>query len=595
MYHNDIIFKMLDRLGTVLNHYQENKPLWGVENNNNTDPYFSGKMAKAISLILVINQEKMTEEARLHYYALLNQMTTLPCEGWGKYYFLQAIRHLNEHQMLEHALPAERIAFLRNHLVWDNIVQKESYQLPDGQPMNLYGVAFSIARLRYLLNWEDESASEQILAHLLQHYNDSLGNGFIDETRGEGRFDRGGILLAAEMSQYQLDSHMPLSPSLRRFLGKSVQLVLQHINPQGIGFSWGRSVGAYGDTAFMMILATAQRAGLLSAQESQVAQAFTQCATARFDDFWFDDAHHSVNLWFNGRKPDSYRAANRILGENITLLNQLIYIHQAWKPIAETLAPLGDGNQALNQYCLTQPKVQYTAFQTTDFVRGIYSVRDRLRLFTLPLINGGDPWHSTTPYFPLPFSDGLFSGVAEGALPAWIPQLYCDDGSVLMPLVYFGSAEHKVTADGCIITLTCSGLDFVGQHTDAGVIRFPYPDHDKRYGCVTRYIFKTGQITREDVFTLPDHERGAVNLFTPTMAVANRQKQFSHQFALQYAHPLYRELTLSGYQTYKIHHDADNPQWHTPTGAWQEAITASAPLTPGIRSKAVQWSLKYHQ
>jgi len=42
-------------------------------------------------------------------------------------------------------------------------------------PNNYYGVAFSIARLRYLLGWEDAAASDALLAKTLDHFREYSG------------------------------------------------------------------------------------------------------------------------------------------------------------------------------------------------------------------------------------------------------------------------------------------------------------------------------------------------------------------------------------------------------------------------------------
>ncbi|ASG63507.1 hypothetical protein CEW81_13620 [Kluyvera genomosp. 3] len=62
----------------------------------------------------------------------------------------------------------------------------------------------------------------------------------------------------------------------------------------------GRSIGAYGDSAFNEILAVSARLGLLNSQEQAVASAFSQACTDRFLHFWYDDDEQSVNLWFKG-------------------------------------------------------------------------------------------------------------------------------------------------------------------------------------------------------------------------------------------------------------------------------------------------------
>ena len=54
-------------------------------------------------------------------------------------------------------------------------------------PTNYLGVAFSIARLRMLLGWEDASGGQQLLEKILDHYQRYSGEyGFSDETDGAG-------------------------------------------------------------------------------------------------------------------------------------------------------------------------------------------------------------------------------------------------------------------------------------------------------------------------------------------------------------------------------------------------------------------------
>ena len=81
------------------------------------------------------------------------------------------------------------LAKLRAKLDWRRFVRPDLTLID--LPNNYYGVAFSIARLRYLLGWEDAAASEQLLARTLDHYRNYSGDyGFADETEGKGRFDR---------------------------------------------------------------------------------------------------------------------------------------------------------------------------------------------------------------------------------------------------------------------------------------------------------------------------------------------------------------------------------------------------------------------
>ncbi|MBL7537610.1 hypothetical protein INQ15_24815, partial [Escherichia coli] len=77
-----------------------------------------------------------------------------------------------------------------------------SLDLLHGLPNNYYGVAFSVARLRYLLGWEDEVGSKALLERMIAHYRIYSGKyGFADETDGHGRFDRYSVLLIGEIAQ----------------------------------------------------------------------------------------------------------------------------------------------------------------------------------------------------------------------------------------------------------------------------------------------------------------------------------------------------------------------------------------------------------
>jgi hypothetical protein len=43
------------------------------------------------------------------------------------------------------------------------------------------------------------------------------------------------------------------------------------------------------------------------------------------------------------------------------------------------------------------------------------------------------------PYFPVPYSAGMLSGSADATYPHLVPRFTLADGSVLMPLAWFGA------------------------------------------------------------------------------------------------------------------------------------------------------------
>ena len=589
MYHGNVINGMIDKLKHIVDCVGRQEMLFDTELNWEADSFFSGKLALAIAIIL-------TEEGfqdlhrRKKYLTLLHNTLQQPCESWGRYYYLLALWKLKQKSQLSTIFSVSVLNELKKKLNWNEMIAEPDYILADTFPTNFYGVAFSIARLRFLLGWEDEIHSQAILQRLIAHYSLYSSGGFADETDGNGRFDRYSILLVAEICQRHLETDMPVTDSLIEPLKHSVNLVLQLLNTEGVGFTWGRSIGAYGDSAFIEILVVALQLGLLNAEQQQAAQAFTCACSERFDSFWFDAQQRSVNLWFHGRKTDDYRGTHRIAGENITLLYQHVYVHQLWRKIVGEAKPL---NTNLTEYCASLPAVQHIYFQQGTWPRSIFILRDKARLFALPLINGDKRYHASSPYFPLPFSAGLFSGVADGTLPYWIPCLYTEDGRLLMPLVFFQNPEYHYTTGGLEIAFCTEKMNCVGRQTEQGTVWLTEPEPASEYRCMTRYRFSTGKLEREDTLFLPDSGTTKLTLFGATFARSTHQMIDERCTRLNYDDGALNQLTIQGYTSCQCQHYQEDSQWRTPTGAWQEAITADVELPVQTRQKTVSWTIEY--
>ena len=589
MYHSNIINSMIDKLKYVVDCVGRQDCLFNTELKWDADPFFSGKLALAIAIILT-EESSLDLHLRQKYVVLLHKTLQQPCESWGRYYYLLALWKLQQQNQLSTVFSASTLEELEKKLNWNEMVVEPEYILAESFPTNFYGVAFSIARLRFLLGWESEIHAQAILQRLIAHYSLYSSEGFADETEGHGRFDRYSILLVAEICQRHLETGMPVTDSLIEPLKHSVNLVLQLLNTQGVGFTWGRSIGAYGDSAFIEILVVALQLGLLTPEQQQAAQAFTCACSERFDSFWFDAEQRSVNLWFRGRKTDNYRGTHRIAGENITLLYQHIYVHQLWRNIVGEVKPL---NTNLPDYCASLPAVQHIYFQQGTRPRSIFILRDKSRLFTLPLINGDKHYHSSSPYFPLPFSPGLFSGVADGTLPYWIPCLHTEDGRLLMPLVFFQNPEYHHTTDGLEITFYTQQMNCVGRQTEQGSVWLTEPEQASKYRCMTRYRFSAGKLEREDTLFLPGSGTTKLTLFGATFACSTHQIIDEHCAQLNYEEGALNQLTLQGYTSCQSQHYQEDSQWCTPTGAWQEAITADVVLPTQTQQKTVSWTIEY--
>ena len=456
------------------------------------DKFLPGKIAIGMSHVLVATpRDDPAFAERLAAFRRLSELTLEDAnDSWGIYYFISALHELEGAGLLDEAVSPQTLTRLRERLDWRAFVREPDLTLID-LPNNYYGVAFSIARLRFLLGWEDASASEALLAKTLQHFRDYSGEyGFADETPGEGRFDRYSVLLIGEIAQRFIETGVEPPPEVRTWLRKSVDLMLPRLNLRGEGFEYGRSIGVYGETAFLEVLTAAAALEVLTDEEEVMAYAFSSRVAARYVDFWLDSGTGSVNLWDHGRKTDAYRGKHRILGENLSLAHQLIYTNSIWNRLGLTDSRPDPG---FGDWLGQLPRSTTTWFARGDYDRVVVTYRDGDRVIGLPLINGGPTQHMNTPYFPIPFSPGVLAGAADETFPQLIPQITLADGAVLSPLAWFKDVE--VTEEGArtLIRYRSDGFDHMGE----AAARL-----DQRAGAQTRYVLEPNAVSRFDDIVL---------------------------------------------------------------------------------------------
>jgi hypothetical protein len=225
---------------------------------NGRDRFLPGKIALGMAYLIT---ETPKDDPRLpEYLAASRRLADMtlqdPNDTWGLYYYALALHQLNQAGLLQQAIAPATLAELKKRLDWRVFVRESDLTLID-LPNNYYGVAFSLARLRLLLGWEDARGSELLLARTLDHYRTFSEFGFSDETDGQGRFDRYSVLLIGEIAQRFIESGLEPPPEVRTWLRKSVDLLLPRLNLRGEGFEYGRSIGAYGETAFLEVLSAA--------------------------------------------------------------------------------------------------------------------------------------------------------------------------------------------------------------------------------------------------------------------------------------------------------------------------------------------------
>lgn len=499
---------------------------------------------------------------------------------WGIFYYLTALEMLHRSGQLEAAVSPETLAKLKTKLDWRSFVRESDLTLI-GLPNNYYGVAFGVAQLRHALGWENDASEQALLVKMLAHYRTYSSTGFADETEGDGRYDRYSVLLIGEIAHRFIESKRKPPPEVLEWLRTSAQLMLLRVGPEGDGFEYGRSIGAYGETALVEVLTAAAALQVLTPAETDVAYALCSRMTQRYMDFWVDENTGSVNLWDHGRRTDAYRGKHRILGENLSLARQFLYTNDLWNGLGyRNAAPKTD----LRAWRDGLPRATLTRFNAGEPQRALATVIDGDRLFGLPFINGGAGQHMHSPYFPIPFSSNLVSGVADSSIPQLTPRFVFKDGSVLQPLAYYTDIHAGMQGDAYIVTAGLPAMDRMGDTK---------PVADRRIQGSTRYAFSPGRIEREDRYMLVGGLPPArLEIEFANYGAVTQLRRDGSDWVADFEDPILRRFRVSGFEQCQSF-AATPPEYSTPTGAFESVVRCSTTEQALDRPLLIGWRIDY--
>jgi hypothetical protein len=546
------------------------------------DKFLPGKVAAGLGHVLLNTpKDDPSLEQKLKDYREIADMTVgMDNHTWGIYYYIGTLVKLKQAGLLERAVSPATLEKLRKQLDWRTFVTPQWDLI--SLPTNYYGVAFSIARLRMLMGWEDDSAGKVLLEKMLTHYKKYSGQyGFSDETDGEGRFDRYSILLIAEICERFLETGLQPTDELNGLLRKAADIALNVSNTAGDGFSFGRSLGPYGETALVEILSVSAYLNVLTPEEKQYAYAFSSRVAARYMDFWYDPSMHSLDMWGKGRRTDTYRGKHRILGENFSLLHQLLSTNEMWNEAGfKDVQPKADLQAWLDK---SRPQFSVTTFAHGDYDRALAIFRDGKHVVSLNMINGGISQHDNSPYYPLPFAQGIVSGVSDSgsAHPQLLPKFTMADGSQLIGAAWI--KDIKTVKDGQRYTITYrqDELDKLGKRS---------PVKDGRIKLQTTYKLEHGLMTRTDVYT----PVGAQEVEKVSLEFAS----FSDQATIKgntvtFAQGDVTEYSVSGLQQCQSAPTNGSKDFMAPYGAMKTLVTCSTGKLTLKEPLTIKWSIKY--
>ncbi|MFZ6656488.1 hypothetical protein [Undibacterium sp. TJN19] len=579
------LYPQLDFLSQKLLAEKLQTTLAGYPAFNGKDKFLPGKIATGLAHLMLnpALDQQARAQAMKNFRISADMTVDLENHTWGIYYYLLSLYQIKQAGLLDQAVSPATLTQLKKQLDWRSFVNEADLKLIN-LPTNYYGVAFGVARLRMLLGWEDVSGSERLLTKLLEHYDAHSGEyGFSDETDGEGRFDRYSILLIAEICHRLLETGKEVRPDLKLKLRKAADIALNIANDKGDGFSFGRSIGAYGDTAILEILSASAALDILTPVERDYAYAYSTRVFAKFLNFWYDPQLHSVDLWGKGRKTDAYRGAHRVLGENFSLLHQLLTTNAIWRKLGyENSLPLPDLQAWADK---TQPVFQLTWFARGEYDRALAIYRDQQHVFSLLLASGGASQHANSPYYPLPFSNDIIAGIPDSgfAHPQLIPKLTMEDGSQLLATAFIKNIQTSSAAKTHTVTYQQDGLTRM-----TGEVR--PPQKDERVKLSSTYELAPGVISRTDNYT----ETGTAHIQQASLEFSTFSDAATQEGThIRFSQGGVTEFTVEGLAQCTIKKVLGEAYFQTPGGPLKNHVTCSTQKLPSARSLRIKWTIRY--
>ena len=359
-------------------------------------------------------------------------------QTWGILFALIGLHRLQEHNLLD--LAGDQIEKYKIKLHWNTFVCEHDFTLIN-LPTNFYGVAYGIARYRELLGFDQPGFSDKFLEKLMNHIQKFSGDTmYMDETAGQGRFDRYTILIAAEIAYLLHETGLEVPENIRYMLKNSSEICLQMANIQGNGISYGRSIGTYGDTAILEVLSTATMLNLFNPDEQILATAYAERIIKKFKDFWISDKRQSINMWDHGRRTNAYRGKQRILGENLNLCMQIISSYERFKQSNATKSVSdNDYKKILDKL----PKARLFTFSKFDGIKALAIIRHGDHVFQLPFVNGADQYFKTAVYMPIPVENRFIEFPADAINYVPLPTLHINKKSY-MPISHFDKINMHI-------------------------------------------------------------------------------------------------------------------------------------------------------
>ena len=327
--------------------------------------------------------------------------------------------------------------------VWERLMDPTREQLDklllERSDYDNHYQAFNIAKAvtRFSLGLSKKDETGRLIDRFLERIESSSSTGYFDDSTASdgklnGAFDIYGVLSFVFIRQaLQLHANLHLRerklPSLRTYSEKYLKLIPDIARQDGVGFAYGRSLGAYGQMHCISLTLQALRDGWVPAAQRDL---YTDAVRRLFMNFfvtYLDQEHGYLVIRDGERNTVPYHTTRMANFDAARYLCQ-------WARLARATG----GSAAPSSPVAPRKVARYISFdKSSKKEQGlfVYQDPDSGLALQLPLIASSELGKGTSDYLAFPHTPGIFDWPAAKYAPIMVPELTFGD-TVIVPSFY---------------------------------------------------------------------------------------------------------------------------------------------------------------
>lgn len=500
---------------------------------------------------------------------IISENIVKPLNTFGILEFLSGMVALKEIGLYERIVSSDVDMIMRKKLHWNVFINPETLEFSVPRAKNYYGVAIRIALLRERLGFDDVPYSKDLLERFFEKVPVNRdGSVYMDETDGQGRYDKYSLSIASELAELYIQFDRPLPDKVKQMLMHAIEIHLMTADEQGNGCLYGRSIGGNATGTILEVLPLALYFN--EVDDKALIHSLIYQAGRRMIEFWFSSKREIFNLWDDGRQTDDYRGKHRILEVNLDLSLKMIRAQKFMEKSGwAEKKPLD--RKAISEHLLALPKMNYISFDDGKYDRGLAIYRGHKGVMMLPFISGGKNYYSHSQYMPIPYSYGLVAGSANRHALPLVSRIRFESGVVMAPIVF---GDHiKVIAKGDEMHISCQydELCIIGNgSTD--------PLGIKGIKDTVSYCLNEEGIERIDTFSIPENAEAFRICMTLDSFSADAVVQ---EDTVTFGKGRMKQVQIQGMKVKAINDIGSDSDYHTNYGPLQTQLELETDLISG--------------